>query len=132
MESNVFVLCPIFDDNYDLNGNYFKEDDIEDNNFSQDRNLENGIIGYLNGESSFEIYKNIYSGKWALLHTTVNEDLICINYMQNLYKFRKGYILHIGLLEEIISFLPNNDRTIGTELWKKRIKEENNLIGFKR
>jgi len=128
MESNVFVLCPIFDDNYDLNGNYFKEDDIEDNNFSQDRNLENGIIGYLNGESSFEIYKNIYNGKWALLQTLLDEDFICISSIQNLYKLRQGNILQIGVLEEIISFLPNTDMIIGTELWKERIEKENSLI----
>jgi hypothetical protein len=118
------MLVYVDDQKMDLAGNqYPKKGRIEAKIFVRDIDLQTGLCGIPWGQTNRMSYEDIKSKNWVVAKVEKNNDIIRVNYF-NRFKFRSGYVSHVGSLRSCSSYI-----------WKNRCNqdmiEEGSMIRLK-
>lgn len=140
------VLCHIDRYKNDIAGNKFGSvgDMIVAKEFTRDIDITKGLHGIPWGYTYTLQFDNIEQGFWAVVKTELNANIIVVDQIYNIIKFRNGIILHVGDLttaskfiiktrnEESHCFIKSSDlvpdeQIAGHPVWRKRYENCHNF-----
>ena len=104
--SYVLMLVYVDDDWLDIAGNKYPiEGFIEAKKFTKDIDIRSGLYGVLWGKTWHFPYEQITKGHWIVVKTEYDEDLIKTEWNNERYKFKNGWVVHIGNLRSAAKFI---------------------------
>ena len=142
VKNSSYVLMLVYIDNdwMDIGGNrYPVEGYIESQQFTRDIDIEYGLCGIPWGKTYYFPYEQINGGKWLVVKTELNEELIRTDFYYNRYKFRNGFVVHAGNIKSAAKYIIKNknedefikeaegvqlEEVAGSTKWLKKYKLE--------
>jgi hypothetical protein len=131
----ILILVPLDNNMNDMGWNKYEEIDqfINANNYTNDKNIQNGISGYLWGVAPSLRYRGL-EGNWTVVLTCFDGYLLTIDKFYNIVKTKCGFVKHIGNIQSATKYMlhfvndPTNyphessvcltkDSVIGSQKW---------------
>ena len=109
-ELYVYMLVYVDNNWADIaNNEYPTEGFVIAKNFTYDIDISNGLYGILWGKTNdYFLYEKFDKGRWLVIKTEFNDDIINTDYYHNRYKFKQGWISHSGDILSASEFIVSN------------------------
>jgi len=107
---SILVLVALNKDRTDIGGNKFPDSGfVESDSFSIDKDIRDGICGVVCGRTSKKPFLDIYSESvWCVVRVALDDHIIHIDDMENLVKFKSGFVVYSGSLYSCAEYISNH------------------------
>ena len=113
MDDYILVLVHVDQNHVDVAGNeYPLEGYIEAEKFTDDLDLRYGLLGVPWGKTVGFPYDHVNEGKWIVVKTQISDDIIIFNEYYNQIKFKNGFVLYSGTIQQCAKFIIKNKNDI--------------------
>jgi hypothetical protein len=91
------MLVYVDDDWMDIGGNIYPDEGyVEANHYSDNIDIQHGLLGIIWGNVKRLKYEKADTGHWLVVKTESCQETIKIDHFDNYYKFRNGSVIFCG------------------------------------